>query len=405
MSTVADAPPVIPGMPSRRREGAVRRTTAAVPVGVTVDGHSGRGRSGDRPRATEGPGTSDAPVVIGGRRLRPTAVFDTYWRFAVARQLLYFDRFRGMPAAQPVDARPDGQDPILSAYRFTNCYRACDRVSQFAIAPVSYPDGTRWPAGWDERDVVFRVLLFKIFNKIGTWRALEKRLGTITWRDWQTEAARAVLDAMWGRGERLYSAAYVIPPPRLGGTRKHADHLLLLETLMADGLTAQVTAARSLREVFTALRSRRSLGDFLAYQFAIDLNYSPVLDFSENSFVAAGPGARDGIRKCFGPDSRGIESQIITWVTDTQQEHFARLGLSFPGLGGRRLHLIDCQNLFCEVDKYSRVAHPEIGGLSGRTRIKQHYRPDPAPLPTPWFPPKWGINDAVAAQLGELARD
>ena len=34
--------------------------------------------------------------------------------------------------------------------------------------------------------------------------------------------------------------------------------------------------------------------------------------------------------------------------------------LDFQNLWGRRLQLIDCQNLFCEVDKYSRVypAHP-----------------------------------------------
>jgi hypothetical protein len=57
--------------------------------------------------------------------------------------------------------------------------------------------------------------------------------------------------------------------------------------------------------------------------------------------------------------------------------------------------------LFCEVDKYSRVIHPEIAGISGRNRIKQQYRPSSDPLASPWFPPKWGINDAVAGQVWE----
>ena len=56
--------------------------------------------------------------------------------------------------------------------------------------------------------------------------------------------------------------------------------------------------------------------------------------------------------------------------------------------------LIDCQNLFCEVDKYARVAHPEITGYSGRTRIKQRFTPVDHAL-TSWFPPKWGINGSV----------
>src|SRR5262249_48644880 len=60
-----------------------------------------------------------------------------------------------------------------------------------------------------------------------------------------------------------------------------------------------------------------------------------------------------------------------------------------------RLQLIDCQNLFCEVDKYARVRHPDVGGASGRTRIKQRFRAHPDPIEY-WYPPKWGINDAAA---------
>ena len=33
----------------------------------------------------------------------------------------------------------------------------------------------------------------------------------------------------------------------------------------------------------------------------------------------------------------------------------------------------------------------DVGGLSGRTKIKQKYRMDPRPLRY-WFPPKWKIN-------------
>ena len=61
----------------------------------------------------------------------------------------------------------------------------------------------------------------------------------------------------------------------------------------------------------------------------------------------------------------------------------------FNDLWGRPLQLIDCQNLFCEVDKYARVAHPEIGS-GGPTRIKQTYSADPRPL-TLGYPPKWGL--------------
>jgi hypothetical protein len=90
------------------------------------------------------------------------------------------------------------------------------------------------------------------------------------------------------------------------------------------------------------------------------------------------------------------EPETIKFMMDRQEPEFERLGLAFRSLWGRRLQLIDCQNLFCEVDKYSRVAHPEIEGLSGRSRIKQRFSPKPS-LAMPWYPPKWGLNESIAA--------
>ena len=136
------------------------------------------------------------------------------------------------------------------------------------------------------------------------------------------------------------------------------------------------------------------IGDFLGYQFVTDLNYSEICDFSEMEFVIAGPGAFDGIHKCFS-DLGGLnESEIIRLTNDRQEYEFERLGLKFRSLWGRRLKLIDCQNLFCEVSKYARVRHPGVKGSSPRSRIKQVYRPSDEPLEL-WFPPKWGINELL----------
>jgi len=89
------------------------------------------------------------------------------------------------------------------------------------------------------------------------------------------------------------------------------------------------------------------------------------------------------------------ESDLIKMATDEQEREFDRLGLDFQYLPGRRLQYIDCQNLFCEVDKYARVRHPDVLGRSGRTRIKQEYRHNPEPIDY-WFPPKWALNEEIA---------
>jgi hypothetical protein len=273
----------------------------------------------------------------------------------------------------------------LRAHRFTNCYRASDRVSQYLINEVAY-SGSQSP-----EEVLFRVLLFKFFNKIDTWELLQDELGSLTADNFSIGRFDTVLSEASRSGRKLYSAAYVIPAPRLGATRKHTNHLRLLDTMMTSALSRKLRDSSDMNESFELLRAFPSMGDFLAFQFLIDLNYSTLLNFDEMEYVVAGPGARDGICKCFGPRAKGIESEIIRYMADSQNEHFARLGLRFEGLRGRPLQLIDCQNLFCETDKYARVAHPEIGGISGRTRIKQNFRPTMKPL-TARFPPKWGID-------------
>jgi hypothetical protein len=332
-------------------------------------------------RNQSAPSSEFPVVVIGGRSLQPTPVFDTYWRFAARRQHVYEARIAGRRG-------PWTSDPVLQSYRFTNCYRAADRVSQFVIHDVAYT-GDQRPA-----ELIFRILLFKLFNKIDTWRLLSAHVGTPALATFTPDQYAAILDDAFTRGQRLYSAAYVMPSPAFGATRKHLNHLRLLEHMLDDGLTDRLPAAGSMQEGFQLIKSYPGMGDFLAFQFLIDVNYSTALDFDEMDFVVAGPGARDGIRKCFGPKSAGLEREIIEYMAVGQQEHFARLGLTFNGLFGRPLQLIDCQNLFCEVDKYARVAHPDIAGYSGRTRIKQKFRALREPLPA-WFPPKWGIPPAA----------
>ncbi len=172
--------------------------------------------------------------------------------------------------------------------------------------------------------------------------------------------------------------------------RKHEMHLSLLEQMLTDELPARLVEVRSMGKAFDLLRSYRTIGDFLAYQFVTDINYSTLMNFSEMEFVVPGPGARDGIRKCFSDMGGLTEAEIVKLVTERQEAEFLRRDLNFRSLWGRPLQLIDCQNIFCEVDKYARVYHPNSTGFSGRTRIKQKYRINTQHI-NYWYPPKWGL--------------
>ena len=312
----------------------------------------------------------------------PGPVFDSYWRFAAARHGLYLRRLVG-------ERPPWTDDPVLTSWRFTNAYRAADRVSQYLIRNVIY-------SGDQDRDeVVFRILLFKWFNRISTWELLTDRLGPLRLATFDPVAAERVLGQARASGARIYSAAYIVPPvPGESGGAKHKGHLGLTLKMLEAGLPGQLAVAGSLEGVYRLLTAWPGVGAFLGYQMAIDLNYSEVIDHDEDDFVVAGPGALDGLSKAWpGVDLRQAAT-LIRLTAQGQREHFARLGLTFDGLFGRPLKLIDCQNLYCEISKYARVAHPEAVGIAGRTRIKQMYRQSPGaePVPRPFFPPKWGLK-------------
>lgn len=316
-------------------------------------------------------------VWIGSKKVTPSDVLSTYWKFAAERQRVYHARLDG-------ESGPWTDDHVLSRYRFTNAYRAADRVSQDLIRVIY--DGSQ-----QAEDVLLRILLYRFFNKPATWEALERVDGPITWDSFSIEKYDRELDCMLAAGQKVYSAAYIVPPPPFGAIRKHRNHLLLVEHMMLDQLPQKLARAKSLREVFELISAYPSLGPFLSYQLAIDINYSTLTDFDEDDFVVAGPGARSGIAKCF-PNSGDVTPEaIIRWMVETQHDQVAALGLKFQDLFGRPLKLIDCQNLFCETDKYARVAHPDRRGIGNRTKIKQQFTAQ-GPLDHPRFPPKWGID-------------
>ena len=133
-----------------------------------------------------------------------------------------------------------------------------------------------------------------------------------------------------------------------------------------------------MRDAFEIMLGYPTIGDFLAYQLVTDLNYSCLINFSEMEFVMPGPGARSGIRKCFETTGGLSDADLIRRVTDMQQIEFEQRGIWFKSLWGRQLQLIDCQNLFCEVDKYARIAHPEA---KEKTPPLPPLRCDPASTP------------------------
>lgn len=310
-------------------------------------------------------------------------MYELYWYFASERQAAFVRRVAG-------DAPPWTDDGILQTFKFCNVFRAADRVSQYMIRDVCYHDEACTP-----EDRLFQIAAFRTFSRPETWRMVREVLGRYpTLDDLGSGAFTAALDKAKTTNGGLYTGAFILcATDAYGQSAKHLNHVELFRHMfLEEDLGERLLAVGSLREVYELLHRYPLMGDFMSYQTAVDLNYSALIGFSENEFTQAGPGSIRGIKKAFEDLGDYSPTDVILWMVDNQANEFERLGLPFNGLWGRPLHAIDCQGLFCELDKYCREAVPDLA--SGRKRIKARFTQSAEPVRL-FFPPKWGLNDRL----------
>lgn len=309
------------------------------------------------------------------------AVFRYYFYFIQERMNMFWRKCKGKTILT--------EDPILREYKFTNVYRACDRVSQYLLSHVIYNN----VEAYAPKDMLLRILVFKIFNKIETWEYLKQTYGEITTEHFDVKQISRLLSERQQYAP-IFNNAYMMT-----GSHKRYDYLhskhekwltMVREEFLGENVAEKILHAKSLEEVYRHLRKCSFLGGFLAYQYAIDFNYSPYINFDENSFVVAGIGAIRGIQKCFLSYGKTYEDAIRY-----TQQHFVELQerygyTDFKPFDNHTPTLLDLQNCFCETDKYLRAKMPDL--LVGNKRIKQKYKPSLEPIHY-FFPPKWEVKN------------
>ena len=319
--------------------------------------------------------------MMGNKEVIPNdTVFQYYFYFIQERMNIFWRKCNGEHVLTT--------DPTLRTYKFTNVYRACDRVSQFLIKDVIYANLDKY----SPEDMLLRILVFKIFNKIETWIYLEQAYGEITTHHFDIEEISRLL-SIRQQNYPIFSNAYMMT----GSMKKydylpskHAKWLMMVKKeFLGNGIIDEVLNASSLEDVYKSLRKCSFLGSFIAYQYTIDFNYSPYINFDENDFVVAGIGAKRGIEKCFVSHGPTYED-AIHYTHKHFEELQERYGFTdFRPIPGHKPTLLDLQNCFCETAKYLRAKMPEL--VVGNIRIKQRYRPSSLAI-NYFFPPKWRVD-------------
>lgn len=117
------------------------------------------------------------------------------------------------------------------------------------------------------------------------------------------------------------------------------------------------------------------LGPFLAYQIWVDFTYIPDYPFSENHFTIAGPGCRAGIDLMFLDKDGMTHEECIFWLRDNQDAVYKQYGYERDAFWSaeepydRCMNVMQLENMFCELSKYTRCVEAVMRGEKPRGKV------------------------------------
>lgn len=332
------------------------------------------------------------------KNFSPNDNFIWYLYWICERQDIFWRRYNGEQA-------PYSEDEIFNQYKFTNVYKSLDRSTQFEFKNVIY-NGNKY----SKEDMFYRILVYKHFNLPDTWKLLVENLGDITIKNTSFEDISFVINEYQKIDPdfKPYSNAYMLTAAFLAGQKGKYVHLkgngwkkhqyyfhIFNQEIFNNGYLDKIISSVSLEDLYNKLIKITSFADFLTYQYIIDLNYSEIFNFDENSFAMAGLGTVRGIDRTFDFVGKPNYEEVIHWV----QQNFEQLledyskkydvQLNFKSLPNHLPTVPDLSNCFCETAKYLKVMNPF--DTPGEKRMKNKFNQSLNKIGY-IFPPKWNVN-------------
>ena len=331
------------------------------------------------------------------KNFKPNENFTYFLYFISERMNIFWNKLE--------NKQPYTEDEILKQFKFTNVYRMLDRSSQYLIKNVIYNGVV-----YSKEEMFWRIMVYKHFNLPSTWDLLIEEFGDIN-KGITLDMIADFLVKKIDQGYTIYSNAYMMTSAFLSGDKGKYTHLkhnkwrkhqyyfyIFQKELIEQNKIGLILNSKSIEEMFSSISSVVSMGDFTAYQYTQDLNYTEFFNFDMNTFCAAGPGTQRGIERCFDIEGAANYGEIVKWTYSHLEELFAgyskkyEIDLQFRSLPNFSPQVPDLSNCFCETDKYLRGAGiTTVGKEVHGKRIKNTFKESSSKIDFV-FPPKFGIS-------------
>lgn len=272
---------------------------------------------------------------------------------------------------------------IIKEYRFTNVRREHDKETRWVIDNIcNIPE-----VYMDPVNKLCNIILFRMFNKSETCKnfmPIDFSKG-VNWKmvsDYFESVPKGYVfftNAFNTGGMKMtcckelgYISRYKDP---IYGLKPEYAVVRYVEKLYDSGYLESLKTCNTAQEVFELLNQIRGIGYFLAYQIFVDYTYCPESLWSENEFVVAGPGSRNGLDLVFNDKDEMTYEECLFWLRNNWECICQQMGLEWnPNeifvdlpVEDRYMNVMSLQNCHCEISKYIRAINGE-----GRPRNKYH---------------------------------
>lgn len=292
--------------------------------------------------------------------------YSSFWDTMKDRQDIFYNKvFLG-------NEKYKSSNEIFSHYKFTNVYREFDRNSQWLIKNIIMNDKL------SSLDLVWQIMLFRIFNNPNTFSFIENQLGLehgmFKYDKWNETDMKQMIKDIRDCNANPFTSSYFIHHPSKFGTKRddfYCDKVLPQMHMIAPYIIHNAKNPNiSVEGLIKIIMEIPAVSWFIAHEFYIDFCYiakytdRKIFDFDEDSWTNAGPGASFGLRLLFPSAPTRMYEDLISELTEVAEYELITRQFKFIGWDkDKKCYLLTNNNItmhqiemwLCEYCKYWKI--------------------------------------------------